>query len=187
MTNIIQRPQIYIPVNINFKEKSRCIFFTLLFCVISFPLSLLLMLMLPLEAKQIFMLPFINGFLHGSLSHLIYNMIAFSLLIIPKINDYDFKSICLISFLISGIYLLFWFFGFPSAIGLSGIVYFLLARFLLSRKRFRLLSIILFLVLLFHEGTAINDLDGIGHAVHLIGLTLGFISLKYGWLMPTLN
>lgn len=147
--------------------------------------SLLVMMILGLSAKEAFMFPAISGFIHGDISHMLFNIIALLILLIPEVNRYNFRSIFFITLIISFIYLIPVFLGFPEAIGLSGTIYFLGGRLLLSstnKHRYFLGSI--FILALLMELTSIKNPDGIAHGVHVIGLLLGMISLKCDQIFP---
>jgi hypothetical protein len=124
-----------------------------------------------------FMLPFINGFLHGGLEHLIYNIIFFTLLLIPKINGYSLRQLYFITVIISFLYLPPFLLGLPLSIGLSGLVYFLAGRFFLSRIKWKKVGISFFLFFTILESAYIMNPDGISHGVHLIGLGLSLITI----------
>ena len=124
-----------------------------------------------------FMIPFINGFLHGGLEHFIFNMIFFTLLLIPEINGYNLRQLYFITVIISFLYLPPFFLGFPLSIGLSGLIYFLAGRFFLSRIKWRKLGITFFVIFTILESVYIMNPDGISHGVHLIGLGLSLITI----------
>ena len=125
-----------------------------------------------------FMIPFINGFLHGGLEHFFLNMVFFSLLLIPEINRYNWIQLYFITVIISFLYLPLFFLGLPLSIGLSGLIYFLGGRFFLSRLKFRKTGIAFFVIFAVLESVYIMNPDGISHGVHLIGLILSLITIS---------
>ncbi len=124
-----------------------------------------------------FMIPFINGFLHGGLEHFFLNMVFFSLLLIPEINKYNLTQLYFITVIISSIYLPLFFLGLPLSIGLSGLIYFLAGRFFLSRSKFKKTGISFFVIFTVLESVYIMNPDGISHGVHLIGLILSLLTI----------
>jgi hypothetical protein len=124
-----------------------------------------------------FMIPFINGFLHGGLEHLFGNLIFFSLLLIPEINGYNLRQLYLITVVISFLYLPLFLLGLPLSIGLSGLIYFLAGRFFLTRTKWKKTGITFFSIFTILESVYIMNPDGIGHGVHLIGLSLSLITI----------
>ena len=122
--------------------------------------------------------PIINGFIHSSPSHLLYNLGLGFVCFIPQVNQhYNFTKIFFITLIISLAYFpISLVVGLP-AIGVSGTMYFMMTRIFLNKKNKILYSI--FAIIIGYEianYTVISD--GIAHNVHIIGAVLGFISLK---------
>ena len=122
--------------------------------------------------------PFVNGFIHGDMSHLGMNLLLMFVFLIPEINQkYDFPKIFFITLIISLIY-------FPislgvgaPAVGISGTLYFMISRVCLNRKN--ILLYIFFGIMLVPEVIRFaNVSDGTAHMVHVIGAILGFLSLE---------
>jgi hypothetical protein len=130
-----------------------------------------------ISPSKSFMIPFINGFLHGGLEHFFLNIVFFSLLLIPEINRYNLSQLYFITVIISFLYLPLFFLGLPLSIGLSGLLYFLAGRFFLSRLKFKKTGIAFFAIFTLLESVYIMNPDGIGHGVHLIGLSLSLITI----------
>ncbi len=130
-------------------------------------------------ANFILMEPIINGFLHTGFSHFAYNITGFFLLLLPLVNQpYEIRKIFKITFFISLIYLPIALLGiYQPAIGLSGTVYFLLTRWLLSWEKQRFGLIILGFIII-GEASQLFQPDNIAHGVHLIGVSLGYVSLN---------
>ena len=136
-----------------------------------------LLTIIGIDTNTSFMIPFINGFLHGGLEHLFCNLIFFSLLLIPEINGYNLRQLYFITVVISFLYLPLFLLGLPLSIGLSGLNYFLAGRFFLSRTKWKKTGITFFVIFTALESAYIMNPDGISHEVHLIGLILSFITI----------
>ena len=134
----------------------------ILLCIAAYPAGLILMLLLGGNADLAISLPIISGFIHQSLSHFFFNILLLFLLLIYKGNSYNIKQMV--------------FFGVLTSIGISGLVYFLMTRFLIGYKK---IFIPLLVIIFIGELVTLNDPDGISHWGHLIGIILGFISLGY--------
>jgi membrane associated rhomboid family serine protease len=122
--------------------------------------------------------PFVNGFIHGDMAHLGMNLLLMFAFLIPEINQkYDFSKIFFITLIISLIYFpISLAVGIP-AVGISGTLYFMLSRACLSKKNVFLY--IFFAIMVMPEIISFaNVSDGTAHMVHIIGATLGFLSLK---------
>lgn len=177
------------------KQRGKVILKIALLVSLSFPLLVLSYLLIGDSTDILFKIPPINVFLHSDITHALSNIILISLLIIPSINNYGIKSIILISSIISIIYIPFLFFGGGSVIGISGFCFYLISRFLFTRKKYATLFIILGCFILLMEIIQIKNPDGISHGVHIIGYILGLLSIiprvinfiskeKYNILLP---
>jgi membrane associated rhomboid family serine protease len=122
--------------------------------------------------------PFVNGFIHGDISHLAMNLGLIFIFLIPEINQrYDFVKIFFITLIISIAYFpIALLVGIP-AVGISGTLYFMLSRVCFSKKNIFLY--IFFSIMIVPELISFaNVSDGTAHMVHIIGASLGFLSLK---------
>ena len=122
--------------------------------------------------------PFVNGFIHGDISHLGMNLGLMFIFLIPDINQrYDFTKIFFITLIISIIYFpIALSVGIP-AVGISGTLYFMLSRVCLNKKSIPLY--IFFGIMIIPELTKFTNMtDGTAHMVHIIGALLGLLSLK---------
>lgn len=122
--------------------------------------------------------PFVNGFIHGDLSHLGMNLLLMFVFLIPEINQkYSFRNLFFITLIISLIYFpVSLAVGIP-AVGISGTLYFMLSRVCLSKRNIFLY--IFFGIMIVPEVIGFSNFsDGTAHMVHIIGAALGFISLK---------
>ena len=132
------------------------------------------------EASDILMNynPFVNGFIHGDMSHLGMNLLLMFVFLIPEINQrYDFTKIFFITIIISLIYFPISLSVGTPAVGISGTLYFMISRTCLNRKN--ILLYIFFGIMIVPEVIRFaNVSDGTAHMVHIIGATLGFLSLK---------
>lgn len=157
----------------SFKLTSKVALYCLIFTSVFFILSVFI------SNENISLNPFISPFIHVDLIHFSTNMLVIFLAMLHTSNrEYKFKDLYWISFLISLFYLPVSLLGItPIAIGLSGTGYFLVTRAGLS---WNLITKFFVLFLAFIEIVCLSDLsDGIAHGVHLIGMALGYISLKW--------
>lgn len=122
--------------------------------------------------------PLINGFVHQNATHFTYNLLLLFIAILHRINSrYNLKHLLLLTALISSLYFPFVILGFSAnAIGLSGTCSFFLSRTMLSSGSFlRLILFFLFISELLQLGSSDNS----AHGIHLIGLVLGWLSLRH--------
>ena len=121
--------------------------------------------------------PIINGFIHGDPSHLAMNLGLIFVFLIPEINQrFNFPKIFLITLIISVIYFPVALLTGMAAVGLSGTLYFMISRACLNKRN--ILLYIFFAIMISPEIINIfNTSDDTAHMVHIIGATLGFISL----------
>ena len=160
------------------KQKGKVILKIALLTLLSFPLLVLSYLIFGNNTEILFKIPPINVFLHSDISHALSNILLIALLIIPAVNNYGIKSIIIISSMISIIYIPFILFGGGSVIGISGFCFYLISRFLFTRKKYTMPFIILGCFILLMEIIQIKNPDGISHGVHIIGYILGLISIN---------
>jgi hypothetical protein len=135
--------------------------------------------MLTGDADWALQFPLINSFIHSDLLHLFGNLFIIFLLLNSEINNYTLKQIYLITTSISLIYFPLYLIGLPDFVGLSGLVYFLLTRFLFSAEKFKILIYIVPVFLFIFEAWQIKNPDGISHGVHLLGIILGTLSAVF--------
>ncbi len=122
--------------------------------------------------------PFVNGFIHGDISHLTMNLLLMFVFLIPDINQkYDFTKVFFITTGISLIYFpISLAIGTP-AVGVSGTLYFMLSRACLNKKN--ILLYIFYAIMIVPELVSFTNVsDGTAHMVHIIGAALGFLSLR---------
>ena len=122
--------------------------------------------------------PLFNGFIHAGFSHLGMNLMMMFVFLIPEINQrYDFKQIFFITLIISALYFPISLAAGLPAVGVSGTLYFMISRVCLNNRSIPLY--ILFGILILAELNSFgNILDGTAHLVHLIGASLGILSLR---------
>ena len=129
----------------------------------------------------VMMNPAISGFLHASVDHFLTNIIILGLCLLPAINQhYDWKRIFWITTFLSILYLPISASGITQpAVGLSGTWFFLATRFFLTWEKRKNLGQILaaLLAIMSLHGLATGG-DGVAHLMHLLGSTLGFLSLN---------
>ena len=106
-----------------------------LICIAAYPAGLILMLLLGGNADLAISLPIISGFIHQSLSHFFFNILLLFFLLIYKGNSYNIKQMVAILVVIQTLCFILTFFGVPTSIGISGLVYFLMTRFLIGFKK----------------------------------------------------
>lgn len=128
--------------------------------------------------QNISLSPFVSPFIHGDIFHLFTNLIFIFVSVLHPINQgYKLKEIYIISFFIALLYLPISLLEItPIAIGLSGTGYFLMSR---ACFNWGTTGKVIIIGLTISELFFLSDLeDGIAHGVHLIGIILGYISLK---------
>ena len=134
-------------------------------------------------APLILMNPLTKGYLHLSMSHFLTNLLIIFLALLSPVNSsYGFKKIYRVTFIISLIYLPVELLGLSqTAIGLSGTGYFLISRYFFSwREKSQLGVFIISILALLELGASVNtSADKTAHFVHIIGIALGYISLRY--------
>lgn len=144
-------------------------------CILAYPAGIILMLLLGGNADLAISLPFISGFIHHDIAHFLFNITSLFLLLLYSGNKYDLKQMVLITFLIQCFCFVVSLFDVLPSVGISGLVYFLAARYLI---KFNNITLVLFFILLLGEALSLNDPDGISHWGHLIGIFFGFVSLN---------
>ena len=126
--------------------------------------------------------PLLSGYLHKEWQHFFFNMGILLLALLPGVNRYYSPlKIFYITTIISLLYLPIEALGFTKvAIGISGTCYFLISRYLLSLENKARLGMLGIVLLACIETWGLSGSpDGAAHGVHLIGMFLGFISLRY--------
>lgn len=124
--------------------------------------------------------PIISGFLHNGIAHFFLNIFLLFLFLLTSVNNnYDIQRIFWITFFLSVAYLPVSVSGLTEpAVGLSGTIYFLMIRWFCSWEKRRKLGIWIISSFLLFELTCLFDSDGVAHGVHLLGASLGFLSLN---------
>jgi hypothetical protein len=162
----------------NIKEVARTLGITVAICI-----AATILMLISGGGQLVIMNPFIKGYLHLGLEHFSINMIILFLALLSPINEsYDFKKIYKVTVVISLIYLPFEIGGFSeTALGLSGTCYFLLSRYFFSwKERGPLGMLIITILALLELGASVNtSIDKTAHFVHVLGIALGYLSLKY--------
>ena len=132
------------------------------------------------QMNNLMLIPFISGYLHNGMQHILWNMIMLFICLLSAVNlNFDYKKIYWIAFFISLMYLPISFLGITKpAIGISGVCYFLLTRSLLSWKR-KNIGVILLISFIVMEILSTNHVnDQIAHGVHYIVVCLGIITAQ---------
>lgn len=125
--------------------------------------------------------PFVSALVHADFTHLAYNMSMLFLCLIPVIHqEFEPKKIIQVATVLSCLFfpLIIFQLSLP-VIGLSMFAYFLLARIVLSRKKYFWVYLALFLTLLIGEMTLIKSDDGTAHLAHFSGAIMGALSTRY--------
>jgi membrane associated rhomboid family serine protease len=159
---------------------SRTVVQTVFGCVAAFIIFVIQYMIFGEYARKfLLMQPMLNGFLHVDFWHLTFNVFILFLLLLPDINDhYRFKNIFFITLIISLSYLPFTLFGIAEpAVGLSGTVYFLMTRWLLSWSYFKT-GLSLLAIICLGELNPINEKDQVAHGVHLLGVAIAILTLR---------
>lgn len=156
---------------------------TILFCGASTVFIFLQVVVFGINSSNLIMMnPLLSGYLHLSMQHFLLNMGILLLALIPEVNRYYSPlKIFYITTIISLLYLPIEALGLTEvAIGISGTCYFLISRYLLSLENKARLGMLGIVLLASIETWGLSGSpDGAAHGVHLIGMFLGFISLKY--------
>ncbi len=127
--------------------------------------------------------PLLNGFIHSGFNHFFDNLILIFLLLLPKINyELGLKRIVLLTVIISTISFPFVLTGISDPIrGSSGLYFLLLTRYLISRKKHKIIYICILSLFVFKEIYNLGNLDNISHFIHLIGVAVGLLSMKFNF------
>lgn len=156
---------------------------TILFCgAATFFIFIQVVIFGPKSSNLIMMNPLLSGYLHLSMTHFLLNMAILLVALLPEINRYYSPlKLFYITTIISLLYLPIEALGLTQvAIGISGTCYFLISRYLLSLKEKSSLGMLGIALLACIEISGFfGSPDGAAHGVHLIGMALGFVSLKY--------
>jgi hypothetical protein len=125
-------------------------------------------------------LPATSPFIHASMTHFVENVIMLLVLMLPQVNShFTIKELVLLAIGLALLYLPFVLLGFSvSVIGLSGLGYFLLTRFILANTFFRKTLLVLFTLLLLGELTLLGSADDVAHGFHLFAVLSGGIVFK---------
>lgn len=144
-------------------------------CVSAFVLYIIHICVIP--EKIAVMNPFLSGFLHQSLEHLLLNMVILFIGLLHPINKkINWKSIFIVTLVISLSYLPVSILGItPFSIGLSGTCYFFLTR---ATINWGIIGKIAIFLLFFFEFLSLFLETNTAHGVHLIGIIFGFLSLQ---------
>ncbi len=124
-------------------------------------------------------LPISSPFIHASVGHFVQNFVMLGVLIIPTVNRrYTAKQLVYLAIVLALAYMPFVLLGFSvPVIGLSGLGYFLLARFVFSNQYLRKLVITCFALLIIGEISLLGSSDDIAHGFHLFSAGFGLAPL----------
>lgn len=125
--------------------------------------------------------PFVSALVHADFTHLAYNMSMLFLCLIPVVHqEFEPKKIIRVATILSCMFypLILFHVSLP-VIGLSTFAYFLLARVVLSRKKYFWVYLALYLTMLIGEATLIQSDDGTAHVAHIFGSIMGALSTRY--------
>jgi membrane associated rhomboid family serine protease len=127
------------------------------------------------------MMPFINGAFHADFGHLFGNLLILFIFLLPEVNQgYDLKKLFWTSAILSTIYIPLFILGLSwPVIGSSGVFYFLMGRFIFSRKL--VVSKIFaygffFLIMMGDLGMMASD-DGVAHLFHVMCAVIGIVTV----------
>lgn len=125
--------------------------------------------------------PFFSPFIHSGIEHLLYNIIFLAIVLIPDINsNLGLNNILKLTLLLSfSLFPLVLFEISDPIIGISGLCYLLLARVLITRKKYSKLHILLLLFFSVFELKSIGNNDDISHLCHLLGVFVGSLSVFF--------
>lgn len=125
--------------------------------------------------------PFVSALVHADFTHLAYNMSMLFLCLIPVVHqEFEPKKIIRVATILSCMFfpLIIFRVSLP-VIGLSTFAYFLLARVVLSRKKYFWVYLALYITMLIGEATLIQSNDGTAHVAHIFGSIMGALSTRY--------
>ena len=99
----------------------------------------------------------------------------------PKINyELGIKGIVYFTVIISIISFPFVLTGISDPIrGSSGLYFLLLTRYLISRKKYKIIYICILLLFVYREIINLGNQDNISHFIHIIGVLVGLLSMKF--------
>lgn len=167
----------------NIKTSLRLTGGVLLLSVITFILSVILILIFGVEAGSLISYnPFTNGFMHSSLPHISENMLNLLILFLADINTiYTLRKFYWSAVILSSIYLPLVLLGLAQpVIGISGMVYFLASRFIITNNNsigLRLAGYIFYGFTILGEISQLGSDDGVAHLFHLLGAALGAVTV----------
>jgi hypothetical protein len=127
------------------------------------------------------MLPFINGAFHADLGHLSGNLLMLFIFLIPEVNQgYDLKKLFWTSAVLSTLYIPIFILGIAwPVIGSSGVFYFLIGRFMFSRKNIvsKIFAYGFFFILMMGDLGMMTSDDGVAHLFHIMCAVIGVITV----------
>lgn len=125
--------------------------------------------------------PFFSPFIHSGIEHLLYNIIFLAMVLIPDINsNLGINNILKLSLLLSFILFPFVLFEISDPIiGISCLCYLLLARVLITRKKYTKLNIFILIFFCIFEFNSLGNNDEISHLSHLLGIVIGAVSIIF--------
>jgi hypothetical protein len=170
-------------MNNNLKFSAKTTGLVILLCLSSFVVLGIQIAIFGENSSHVLMLdPIISGFLHAGFVHFSLNMILLFLALLSTINQtYNIVKIFWVTFFLSVLYLPVSILGITEpAIGISGTCYFLMSRYFFSWQKKPLVGkgIILFLALIELVNVGNTAEDKTAHVIHLLGVILGYLSLK---------
>jgi hypothetical protein len=127
------------------------------------------------------MLPFINGAFHADLVHLSGNLLMLFIFLIPEVNQgYDLKKLFWTSAILSTLYIPIFILGIAwPVIGSSGVFYFLIGRFMFSRKNTvsKIFAYGFFFILMMGDLGMMSSDDGVAHLFHIMCAVIGAVTV----------
>lgn len=125
--------------------------------------------------------PFISAFVHSDMTHFSMNILMLFLCLIPGINQlFTFKMVVYTAIILNTLYFPLVLFQVTlPIIGLSVFTYFLMGRIAVTRKKYKWLALLIFILILIGEISQINTETTIAHLSHIIGALVGIVSIKF--------
>ncbi len=127
------------------------------------------------------MLPFVNGAFHADLGHLFGNLLILFIFLIPEVNQgYDLKKLFWASAILSTLYIPIFILGLSwPVIGSSGVFYFLMGRFIFSRKQItsKIFAYGFFFLIIMGDLSMMTSDDGVAHLFHIMCAVIGVITV----------
>lgn len=135
------------------------------------------------------LMSFINGAFHAGFEHLFGNLLILFIFLIPDINSsYGLKKLFWTSAVLSTIYIPVFILGLSwPVVGSSGVFYFLMGRFIFTRRNTvsQVFAYIFFSILILGDLVTMASNDGVAHLFHVMCAAIGVLTVtKFKKIIP---